>query len=334
MQTRSASDDRPTVLVLGAAGRFGAAACAAFAQAGWRVLAHGRAHHTLHQAAEPLRADLDSPALQAAARHAQAVVHAINVPYPQWRAHALPMLRAGTALAARAGALFVLPGNIYNFDEVGLQPVRAYGPQRPISIKGGIRADMETHLRDQGQAGLRSVVLRAGDFFGGGAGSWLDLGVLSQLKRGRLVYPGPRDVPHAWAFLPDLARATVALAQCHLQQALPTGLTDLPFAGYTLTGDELLDAITAALADIGHAPAKGWQRTGMPWGVIRLGGWVVPMWRELAEMAYLWRVPHALDGSALAELIGPEPHTPLRQALAHAVADLRPVMPALQVKNA
>ena len=33
---------RPTVLVLGAAGRFGAAAVQAFAQAGWRVLAQQR----------------------------------------------------------------------------------------------------------------------------------------------------------------------------------------------------------------------------------------------------------------------------------------------------
>jgi hypothetical protein len=26
----------------------------------------------------------------------------------------------------------------------------------------------------------------------------------------------------------------------------------------------------------------------------------VPLWRELATMSYLWRMPHALDGRALA----------------------------------
>jgi hypothetical protein len=31
---------------------------------------------------------------------------------------------------------------------------------------------------------------------------------------------------------------------------------------------------------------------------------VWPQWRELAEMAYLWDVPHALSGSALRACLG------------------------------
>ena len=39
------------------------------------------------------------------------------------------------------------------------------------------------------------------------------------------------------------------------------------------------------------------------------------MWRELLKMEYLWRVPHALDGTRLAQAIGPVPATPLHAAL-------------------
>jgi heme oxygenase len=38
----------------------------------------------------------------------------------------------------------------------------------------------------------------------------------------------------------------------------------------------------------------------MPWPLVRIAGVAVPLWRELARMSYLWRVPHALDGSRLA----------------------------------
>lgn len=65
----------------------------------------------------------------------------------------------------------------------------------------------------------------------------------------------------------------------------------------------------------------------MPWGVIRLGGLVVPMWREIAEMAYLWRVPHALDGAALARPLGDIPATSLEVAMRDTPQALAPGSP-------
>ena len=37
-------------------------------------------------------------------------------------------------------------------------------------------------------------------------------------------------------------------------------------------------------------------------------------------MRYLWQVPHALDGAALAQYAGPVPRTPLREALRASLA--------------
>ena len=155
-------------------------------------------------------------------------------------------------------------------------------------------------------------MLRAGDFFGAGTGNWFDMAIVKSLRAGKLVYPGPMDVPHAWAYLPDLADAFVRVAE----QPGHAQFSNWHFEGYTLTGAQLLAALEAAAFDLGQAPVQGFRRGGMPWGLIRAVGLVVPMWRELARMAYLWQVPHALDGRRLAALPGGALQaTPLRTAL-------------------
>jgi hypothetical protein len=60
----------------------------------------------------------------------------------------------------------------------------------------------------------------------------------------------------------------------------------------------------------------------MPWALSRAGGVFVPAWRAIAEMSYLWRVPHALDGTALNSAIGPLPATTIDAALRAALLDL------------
>jgi nucleoside-diphosphate-sugar epimerase len=317
---------RPTVLVLGANGRLGAAAASAFADAGWRVLAQRR--HAAAQAdarigtlALPVDA---TDALAAAAQGASVVVHAVNPLYTRWAAEALPLARAGMDLAQRLDAAFLLPGNVYGYGATMPAALGADTPERPDTRKGRIRVAMEAEMRERAMrspGGLRSAVLRAGDFFGGaGTGSWFDRVIAKSAAAGRLVYPGPLDVPHAWAYLPDLARAFVAVAE----RGVPPGFTHLPFEGHTLTGRELLAAIEAAAPAAGIAPpAGGWRHGTLPWPLLRLGGLVVPMWRELAEMRYLWQRPHALDGAALQAFAGPLPQTPLTQALAASLRTLR-----------
>ena len=315
---------RRTVLVLGANGRFGSAAVKAFTDAGWRVLAQARrAQPTLPSGVEVLNIPLgETEALAAAAAGAEVVVHAVNPPYTDWEASMMPLGRQGLDLAERLGALFMLPGNVYAYGEAMPARLDEDTPERPTNAKGRLRAALEGEMRGRAEAGrLRAVVLRAGDFYGSGEGSWLDLSIAKDLAKGRLVYPGPLDLPHAWAYLPDLARAFVAVAERSVPEGTPAFET-LHFAGDTLTGAQLLDLIEAAAADIGAAPAGGFRRGGMPWGVIRLMGAFVPNLKAVAEMSYLWRVPHALDGARLAARVGPIPATPPRQALAQALRDL------------
>jgi hypothetical protein len=64
--------------------------------------------------------------------------------------------------------------------------------------------------------------------------------------------------------------------------------------------------------------------------LLRAGAWFVPMLRELVEMEYLWRVPHALDGVALQRAIGALLSTPLPDALRAALSALPICVPQAQ----
>ena len=54
----------------------------------------------------------------------------------------------------------------------------------------------------------------------------------------------------------------------------------------------------------------------MTWWLVRSFGRLLGMGRELAEIAYLWEVPHRIAGDKLRAAIGEAPHTPLDQAVA------------------
>ena len=82
-----------------------------------------------------------------------------------------------------------------------------------------------------------------------------------------------------------------------------------------MTGHVFLAALERAAASLGLAPSRAWRHGGMPWPLLRIVGLVVPLWRELAKMSYLWRVPHALDGRRLAARCPAWTATPLDTAL-------------------
>jgi nucleoside-diphosphate-sugar epimerase len=315
--------DNRTVLVLGANGRFGLAAAQAFAAAGWRVLAHVRrdpvpsmpASATIVRA--PLTALAAGSALAALPR-AEVVVHAVNPLYTRWD-EVLPAATAAMDVAERLGARFLLPGNVYNYGAAMPALLDESTPQRPTTEKGEIRVAVENELeRRAASSRLGATVVTAGDFFGAGSGNWFDQAIVRSLARGKLVYPGDRSLVHAWAYLPDLARAFVAVAE--LADAAP--FERFAFAGHSITGHAFLAAVERAAASLGVAPVNGWRYGTMPWPLLRIAGVVVPLWRELARMSYLWRVPHALDGRRLvARCPGLRP-TPLDDAMRASLAEL------------
>jgi nucleoside-diphosphate-sugar epimerase len=300
-----------TVLILGAAGRIGRVMALAFANAGWQVRAQARkalpAALQSHARVTPVTCDAtDVAALSTAARGASVVVNALNPVYTEWDRLALPLADAALAVARASGALLMLPGNVYSFGRELPALLTLTTPEVGNTPKARIRIEMERRLAAAASEGVDSVVIRAGDFFGGpGRGTWFDMALLTKLGKARFVYPGPIDAAHAWAYLPDLAQAFVRVAE---QRAQLRGHHRLHFAGHTLTGHALREALEQV---VGH-PLRP---AAMPWALIRLGAAFMPMWRELLVMRYLWQRPHALDDAALRALIGNVPQTPLPLAL-------------------
>ncbi|MDN2567002.1 NmrA family NAD(P)-binding protein [Aquibium sp. A9E412] len=307
----------PTIVILGAAGRVGDAAARASLAAGWRVRGVGRGARTAQMApgVEPVAADAaDRAALIDACRGADVILNALNPQYTEWADKVLPMAEAVLAAAEASGATHMLPGNVYNFGYgIGLDTAED-AAQQGGTEKGRIRVAMEAlFARAAAERGVQTIVLRAGDFYGGRRpGSWLDLMILAKLKRDVFVWPGPMDVPHAFAYLPDLARAFVALAERRGELAR---FARFHFAGHTLTGAAMKAATERALG-------RPLARRGVPWTLLRAGGLFVPMLREVAAMAYLWSTPHSLDGHRLAGAVGTLPSTDPVAAIGQAVRDL------------
>ena len=111
------------------------------------------------------------------------------------------------------GATLLFPGSVWNYGR-GMPPVLDEStPMQPTTRKGSMRVEIEQRIQEACDRGMRAIVLRAGDFFGGGRGSWFDLVIAKEIERSRLTYPGPLDVVHAWAYLPDFAATLVRLAE-------------------------------------------------------------------------------------------------------------------------
>ena len=110
------------------------------------------------------------------------------------------------------------------------------------------------------------------------------------LASGQLEYPGAPEVPHAWAYLPDLGRLCEALGT---READLPRLVEMPYPGLTLSGQTLADLCGAAL----DRPVRLRQ---MAWWPLRLATPVWPLARHLIEMRYLWSMPHRLDPAPLA----------------------------------
>lgn len=306
-----------TIIILGAAGRIGDAAARAFVEAGWRVKGAVRGVHgrDLPADVEWVKVDAtDRRALTEACAGADVVLNALNPLYTEWEEKVLPMALNVIHAVEAVGATQLLPGNVYNFGHAIGMGTREDAPRVASTPKARIRIEMERLFeRAAAERGARTVVLRAGDFYGGTKpGGWLDAMILARLRKDIFAWPGPMDLPHAFAYLPDLARAFVALAE---RRASLPAFDTVHFEGHTLTGEAFKAATEAAIG-------RPLRRRGVPWTLLRAGGLFVPMLRELSAMSYLWRTAHSLDGARMRDLLGPVQTTEPVAAIGRAVADL------------
>lgn len=321
--TANASGMQRQALVLGASGGIGGEVARQLRDAGWQVRALKRgldAEGVERDGIAWVRGDaLHRDAVVRAARGCSVIVHAVNPPgYRNWATQVLPMIDNTIAAARAAQATVVLPGTVYNFGADAFPVLREDAPQHPATRKGAIRVELERRLQDASAHGVRTIVVRAGDFFGPQLGnSWFSQGLVKPGRPVAAISVPSRGVGHQWAYVPDVARTMVELIE--RRETLE------PFARFHLGGHWDEDGMQMA-----RAVQRVAQRHGMrpalrdfPWWLVWVAAPFVTTLRELLEMRYLWREPIRMDNARVTAVLGREPVTPLDTAVEATLAGLR-----------
>jgi nucleoside-diphosphate-sugar epimerase len=306
------SESSRIALVLGAAGGIGGETAVALSRHGWKIRAFGRSVKPADSSEwEWIKGDaLDRSSVIAAAQGVSAIVHGVNPPgYRNWAALVLPMIENTVAAAQSSGARILLPGTIYNYGPDAFPTLREDSPQNATSHKGTIRIALENKLEDATRNGVRSLIVRFGDFFGPKPGNnWFSQGIITPDRPlTRIVYPGKKGVGHSWTYLPD---AGEAFAQLMDREPKLEDFARFHFRGaWDADGTAMIKAIRKAA---GKPSLPVWP---LPWFIFKLASPFHETMRELYATRPLWETPIELDNTRLVQFLGQEPHTPLEMAV-------------------
>jgi nucleoside-diphosphate-sugar epimerase len=306
-------------LIIGASGGIGGATAAALARHGWTLRGLTRRPQSGNGPIEWIAGDaMNATDVLRAAQGASLIVHAANPPgYRNWATQVLPMLDNTIAAAKAVGARIVLPGTIYNFGADAFPVLHEDSPQQPSTRKGAIRVEMEERLKAAANDGAPALIVRAGDYFGPsstGNSYFAAVMVRPDAPVRRIIDPARPGTSHAWAYLPDVGETIARLMDREDKLA---DFEVFNFTGHQLASGEMAASIAKA---VGKPDIRVWR---FPWFAVVALQPLVRLFREMAEMRYLWSQSIALDGGKLRALLrGEPPYTPLDTAVRDTLAGL------------
>lgn len=307
------SETTRTALILGATGGIGGETAHALARHGWKIRALSRNGNAFGAPTswDWVKGDsLDQASITAAAYGANAIVHAVNPPgYKNWAALVLPMIENTISAARASGSRILLPGTIYNYGSEAFPVLHEDSPQHASTHKGKIRIALEKKLEAATGMGVRTLIVRFGDFFGPKPGNnWFSQGLVKPHQPVTSVtYPGSKGVGHDWAYLPDTGEVFAELMN---REPELSDFERFHFRGHwDADGTEMIAAIRKAVGKA-SIPVKA-----LPWFIFKLASPVNETLRELYATRPLWQTPIQLDNTKLVRFLGKEPHTPLQAAV-------------------
>jgi nucleoside-diphosphate-sugar epimerase len=314
------------VLVVGARGAFGNAVLQELmGRSGFEVAAFLRPDSEIEDFSGPcFYGDAGSETdLRQACSGMDVIVYGLNVPYQNWKREMAPKAHVLAQVAAAEKLRVVFPGNVYGLGDDFSKSLAEDCSHVAKTRKGAIRNKVEDILKESVSAGARLLILRAGDYFGPATTrTWVDFMMEKVAQGGALVLPETRPIPHAFAYLPDVARTVGEL----LEKEEQLGANEVfHFRGHEVTPTELLTEVRGLLAD-------NRKIRPLTWWLMRPLALVSPMIREVLEMRYLWQEPVLLDDKKLCSFLGTVPHTPLRLALQRTLAS-KALLPGHDERN-
>ena len=213
----------------------------------------------------------------------------------------------------------MLPGTVYNYGPDAFPDLVESCAAASADAQGrDPRADGAAAARRRPTRGVRTLIVRAGDFFGPRAGNnWFSQGLV---KPGQplaaISDPGRRGVGHQWAYLPDVAETIVRLVE--RESALAVFDSFHMDGHWDADGTQMQAAIRRASGAAGRCRCKRF-----PWWLVDAGA--RPSCRCFASCARCATCGSSRCACAMrgcCRLLGTEPHTPLDVAVAATLAGL------------
>lgn len=237
---------------------------------------------------------LDARQAIAAAADAEQIVAAVGLPYKgtiwrrQWPRVMTNLVAASEASAAR----MIFVDNLYMYGPQQ-KPLREDMPLTQFGVKPSARAEVTQIWMNACETGRTKIAaLRAPDFYGPNVGLSMlgdtSIGALARGKAASLIVPP--DMPHDYAYVPDIARAVETLLDAP-DDAFGQAW-HVPCAPIRTTR-ELLALAASALN-------RKLKVNVLPAPIVGLLGIFVPFLREFPEMRFQWDRPYHVDWSKFA----------------------------------
>jgi nucleoside-diphosphate-sugar epimerase len=224
------------------------------------------------------------------ARDATTLYHCLNPPYDHrvWARLVPRYMDNLIAAAAAARARLVVLDNLYMLGKPKGRAFNEDTPHEPCSRKGEIRARAAERLFEAHRTGeVVATAGRASDFYGPG-GTQTALGDFfwpRALSRKTAYSPYSLDSIHTYHYIPDVAAGLSLLGSADSDvYGKPWMLPCAP----AITLRELVARMQAKLG-------SSIKVAQMPRWLLKTIGVVMPIMRELDEMAYQWEEPFVVD---------------------------------------
>jgi nucleoside-diphosphate-sugar epimerase len=300
--------------VLFGGGQVGRTLAQLLLDAGKRVRVAKRSPGGAPPGAEVLEGDADDPAFCArAAEGAAAIYHCMNPPYDSrvWDKLVPLWMNNLISAAGRTGARLVVLDNVYMLGRPGGRPLDEETPVNPCSRKGEIRARAAERLLEAHRGGeVAATTGRASDYYGP-RGTLTHVGdqfwrpALSGKKARVLVDP---DAVHTYHYIPDVARGLMSLGCAESDVCGRPWMLPCAPAG---TLRELAARFSRALG-------RQIKIAAVPRWLLKAGGVLIPLLREIDEMQYQWEEPFIVSDRRFRERFHQGPTDPEEAAAATA----------------
>ncbi|WP_194860563.1 NAD-dependent epimerase/dehydratase family protein [Dietzia sp. SYD-A1] len=296
--------------VIVGAGPVGSALAARLAATGHRIrLATRSGRSTATPGVDAVAVDAsDSAALSAQAAGAAVLYNCANPgPYPVWEEKWPPLAASLLRTAEETGAVLVTASNLYGYGVVH-EPMTRHTPLDPVDHKGALRARMWEDALAAHRAGrVRTAEARSSDYIGPSVPA--ESGLIARYGRATLagktavVFADP-DHPHTWTAIDDVAATLEAL-----------GRDEGAWGSAWIVPSNAPRTVREVLNDLAEAAGAAPPRVRrVPRPVLRAGGMVVPLLREVNGVLYQFDGPFVADGSETTSTFGVSP-TPWRTVI-------------------